>query len=180
MEVRLTDSEWAFVSKYLSKIPPKKSWHGRPRADDRRIFEAILWLLATGSRWEDLRIDQYPAKSTCHRRFQDWARDGSFRRLHKALVEKLRRQGVLDFEEGFVDGTDVKAKKGAQKSPTTVGAEGLGSWLSLKHMVFRLLLMSLLPTSMRQAYLSQPWKIPSEVKRSLKISLGIKPTVPSH
>ena len=27
---------------------------GRPRADDRLVFEGILWVLKTGARWQDL------------------------------------------------------------------------------------------------------------------------------
>jgi len=111
MELRLSDAEWDLIRPHLSRIPQKKSWHGRPRASDRRIFEALLWLLMTGARWVDLPKD-YPAKSSVHRRFQTWSRDGSFLKLHRGLVRTLNKQHKLDFSEGFIDTSFIKAKKG--------------------------------------------------------------------
>lgn len=113
MQIRVSDSEWTFIRRYLSAPPRKTSWQGRPRAPDRQVFEGILWVLSTGARWRDLP-DCYPAKSTCHRRLQVWARDGSFLELHKALVRRGKRLHKLHFDEAYVDTTFIKGKRGAQ------------------------------------------------------------------
>lgn len=111
MHFQVTDQEWDYVSRFLSPPPKKKSWQGRPRASDRHIFEAILCVLITGCRWADLD-PEYPAKSSCHKRFQTWAQDGSLLKLHKGLVRVLKKKRRLDLSEGFTDTAFIKAKKG--------------------------------------------------------------------
>ena len=56
--VYLTDEQW----KKIEPLIPKKSVGrkgGRPRTNDRLVFEGILWVLRTGARWKDLP-DRYP------------------------------------------------------------------------------------------------------------------------
>lgn len=56
--VYLTDEQ----RRKIEPLIPKKSVGpkgGRPRADDRLVFEGILWILKTGARWKDLP-DRYP------------------------------------------------------------------------------------------------------------------------
>ena len=112
MEVRVSDREWDFISQFLSPHPHHHT--GRPPADDRSLFEGILWILATGSQWAELP-DEYPAKSSCHRRFQAWSADGSWLRLRRALTRRLHKMRRLHLHEGFIDGSFIKAKKGAQR-----------------------------------------------------------------
>lgn len=177
MDVTVTDLEWVFIRKQLSKLPQKKSWHGRMRAEDRQIFEALLWLLATGSRWRDIPIERYPAKSSCYRRFQIWAQDGSLRRLHRALVNKLHHMKKLNLQEGFVDGTEIKAKKGALMSGTSAKAKDLGLWLSLKEMVCLLEWMSSPPIEMKPNSWSLPLSIRLRVYQNQKTSWGTSSSV---
>lgn len=114
MEIRVENQEWEFISSHLSKLPSKAAHsQGRPRASDRALFEGILWILVTGSRWRDLPKGTYPAKSSCHRRFAQWSRDGSWLRVQQAILRKLQRLKRIDLAEAFIDGTRIKAKKGA-------------------------------------------------------------------
>src|SRR5438105_5549733 len=69
---------------------------GRPWRDPRDVLNAVLWVLRTGAPWADLPR-RYPPPSTCHRRFQQWARDGTLERLLRGLAEDLRSRGKLDF-----------------------------------------------------------------------------------
>jgi transposase len=110
MEMRVTDTEWQFIRRYLSELPAPKHV-GRPRASDRELFERIVWVLNTGIQWSALP-DEYPAKSSCHKRFQVWSADGSWTRLRKALVLRLKKKRRLGLQEGFIDGSFIKAKKG--------------------------------------------------------------------
>jgi transposase len=102
-------------SLFLNLSPVPDHVRGRPRASDREVYEGILWILKTGCRWRDLP-DDYPAKSSCHRRFQDWSMDCSWMRLRRALLYRLRLLEELELKEGFIDGSFVKAKKGAKMS----------------------------------------------------------------
>jgi hypothetical protein len=61
--------------------------------------------------WRDLP-GRYPPYQTCHRRFQAWGCDGTFKRVLAGLTEYLRERGALCLSECFVDGTFVVAKKG--------------------------------------------------------------------
>jgi len=46
----LSDEQWAFIQPLL----PLKAWTGRPRADDRKTLNGILYVLTTGCRWTDM------------------------------------------------------------------------------------------------------------------------------
>ena len=47
---RLSDGQWQVIEPLL----PTPSHMGRPRADDRRTLDAILFVLRSGCRWADL------------------------------------------------------------------------------------------------------------------------------
>jgi transposase len=50
MEGELCDDQWSLIALLL---PPSKQW-GRPRADERRMLNGILWVLRFGATWRDL------------------------------------------------------------------------------------------------------------------------------
>jgi transposase len=54
MEFReLSDFEWGIIKPLL----PPRFRVGRPRADDRRIINGILYVLTTGCRWMDMPLE---------------------------------------------------------------------------------------------------------------------------
>ena len=63
MEGDLRDDQWELIAPLL----PSQKKRGRPRADDRRTLNGILWVLRSGARWKDLP-KEYGSRSTCHRR----------------------------------------------------------------------------------------------------------------
>jgi len=65
----LTEAQWEKIRPLLPK-QPKRPRGGRPRADDRKVLEGILWILRSGARWQDLP-EEFPHPSTCCRRRQD-------------------------------------------------------------------------------------------------------------
>lgn len=108
--ITLTDEKWDIVKRFLPKHRPSPLG-GRPRVDDKRCFEAVLWILRTGSPWAALPRE-YGASTTCWRRLHEWQKAGSFQRMWASLVRDLEREHRLDFEESFIDGSFVSAKKG--------------------------------------------------------------------
>ncbi|WP_234369486.1 transposase [Leptospira santarosai] len=106
-----------------------------PVTDARSILNGILWILRTGAQWKDLP-DRYPPYQTCHRRFQEWNRNGTMRNIICSLAKDLRKRGEIDIEESFIDGTFVPAKKGAQKSVKRSVGRVQRSWQSETAMVF--------------------------------------------
>ena len=109
----LTDEQWARIAPHLPEHPPSPKG-GRPREDDRECLEGILWLLRTGSPWQQIPLD-LPSGSTCWRRLQEWAGEGVLRELHAILIEELHELGKLDLDELLADATFIRAKKGATR-----------------------------------------------------------------
>lgn len=110
-EDELTAGQWELIE---PQLPPAKR-RGRPRADDRRTVDGILWMLRSGARWKDLP-ERYGSPSTCHRRLQQWHKEGVWERIWKAVLGELDGKGGLDWRRGFIDGTFAPAKKGGLQS----------------------------------------------------------------
>jgi transposase len=109
----LTDEQWAIIAPLIPEPVRRADGRGRPWKDSREVINGILWVLRSGARWEDLP-ERFPPYQTCHRRFQQWVRQGVLRSVLEALAEDLRARGELDLSECFIDGTFVVAKKGAR------------------------------------------------------------------
>src|SRR5687768_7628788 len=108
---------------------------GRPWRDPRDVLHGILWVLRTGAPWQDLPA-RYPPFQTCHRRFQQWVRDGTLERLLHALAEDLKARGGLDLSECFIDGTFVPAREGVLAWEPPSGGRGPRSWQWQTALVF--------------------------------------------
>src|SRR6187455_2416522 len=101
--MELTNEQWALVEAILPPDQVRTDGRGRPWSDRRIIFHGILWILRTGAPWKDLP-SRYGPYQTAHRRFQNWARDGTIEKVLLVLAEHLRAAGGLDLKECFVDG----------------------------------------------------------------------------
>ena len=64
------DDLWALLAPLLVIDKPRKK-SGRPRSDDRAIFNGLIWLARNGGQWKTLPR-RFGAKSTVHDRFQEW------------------------------------------------------------------------------------------------------------
>jgi transposase len=105
--IHFSDSEWAFISPLL----PAPARTGRPRANDRRTIEGILYILITGCRWQDLPRE-YGAPTTAWRGLKHWGELGVWERIWRAALIQLDRVGQLDWSMAFLDGSFVPAKTG--------------------------------------------------------------------
>jgi len=131
----LTDTQWEILQPLIPQPQPREDGRGRPREDDRKLLDGMLWILRTGAQWEDLPR-RYGTKSTCHRRYQSWVEAGLFEQILAALAEDLKSRGELDLSECFIDGTFVSAKKGGQVWDPRSGAKGARSWWWQTALVF--------------------------------------------
>ncbi len=131
----LTDEQWAVVEPLLPKPAKRADGKGRPRVDNRAILNGILWLMRTGAPWHDMP-NRYPPYQTCHRRFQEWVKTGTFETILRKLVQDVKERGNLDLTECFIDGTFVMAKKGAQGWEKPSGARVQSSWQWQMALVF--------------------------------------------
>jgi len=108
MRRELSDAQWHLIAPHLP--PPKRM--GRPRADDRKTLEGILWVLRSGARWQDVPRE-YGSPTTCWRRLKEWEESGVWETLWRAILSVLEAEQKLDWAQAFLDGSFVPAKKGA-------------------------------------------------------------------
>jgi transposase len=79
-----------------------------------------LWVLRTGAPWRDLPPG-FGAWKSAYERFRRWCTEGTWHRIHQALLGALDDSGRLDHELWFVDGSSVRASRsaaGARRSPS--------------------------------------------------------------
>ena len=131
----LTDQQWTIIEPLIPPPPRRDDGRGRPWKDTREVLNAILWILRSGARWQDLP-ERFPPYQTCHRRFQQWVRDGTLCNALESLAADLKQRGDLDLSECFIDGTFVVAKKGASEWERPSGAKVRSSWRWQTAMVF--------------------------------------------
>ena len=131
----LTDEQWTILQPLIPEPPRRPDGRGRPWRDAREVLHGVLWILRTGAPWQDLP-ERYPPYQTCHRRFQQWVRDGTLEKVLQTLAADLRDRGGLDLSECFIDGTFVIAKKGAQGWEKPSGAKVQSSWQWQMALVF--------------------------------------------
>ena len=131
----LTDAQWAIISPLLPLPSRRSDGKGRPRRNNREVLNGILWILRSGARWKGLP-DCFPPYQTCHRRFSQWAKDGTLRHVLEALAQDLQERGELDLSECFIDGTFSVAKKGDGALEKPSGARAASSWRWQTYMVF--------------------------------------------
>jgi transposase len=108
------DTLWATLEPILKSTKARKK-PGRPRRDDRAIFNGLIWLARTGVQWSQLPREFGP-KSTVHERFSEWVASGALERAWVALLHAYDGAIGLDWTWLAADGCIVRApfgKKGA-------------------------------------------------------------------
>jgi transposase len=100
MRFDLSDDEWAL----LEPLMPRSRKSGR--VDDRRVMNAIFYVLRTGMPWRDLP-ERYGPYTTVYNRFNRWSRRGIWQRVFAKLAARSRDSLYL------IDSTVVKAHRAA-------------------------------------------------------------------
>jgi transposase len=143
----LTEEQWELVEPIL-RPARREDNRGRPWHDTRAVLDGVLWILGSGAQWSEMP-SRYPPYQTCHRRFQQWIRDGKLVEVLRLLARQLHDRGKLNLDEAFVDATFASAKKGASPSAQPSAARAPRS------------LLSPLATVFLSPYLSKALRLPS-------------------
>jgi transposase len=100
MRFDLSDEEWTLLEPLMPQS--RKS----ARIDDRKIMNAIFYVLRTGMPWRDLP-ERYGPYTTAYNRFNRWSGRGVWKRIFDTLASKSRDSLYL------IDSTIVKAHRAA-------------------------------------------------------------------
>ena len=129
----LTDEQWELIEPLFPKPRRRPDKRGRPPAPNRACFEGILWILQTGAACPD----EFPSPSTCWRRLQQWQEQRVWLDAWRALLGGLDEEGLLRWDETFLDGSFAPAKKGAWRSVKPSAARARSGWYWQTVKVFR-------------------------------------------
>jgi transposase len=99
----LSDEQWAQIG---PQLPAERGRKARPARDNRRMVNAMLWVLRTGAPWRDMPT-HYPPWKTVYTRFSRWTEQGIFHRVLAELAKDADTEGFL------IDGTVVRAHQDA-------------------------------------------------------------------
>jgi len=120
---RVPDALWQKIAPALVVNKPRQKI-GRPRTDDRPIFDALIHLARTGMQWSVLPKD-FPPKSTVHDRLQEWVEYGCLEAAWSVLLAAYDQTLGIEWQWQSADGCIVKAplgKRTAQGDKQATGA----------------------------------------------------------
>jgi transposase len=113
-DTSLTDGEWAVIEPLLPVRDPRHG--GRPLKYDRRlILDTILYVLRTGCAWRHVPHDLAPWDAA-YRWFAAWTADGTWRRVHDVLRDRVRERDGRDRQPtaAVLDSQSVKSAEGGE------------------------------------------------------------------
>ena len=124
----LSDELWEVIQPILPAWEPSPKG-GHPRLDDRKALTGILFVLKTGIPREDLPHEMgCGCGMTCWRRLRDWQKDGTWDRIHRELLGRLRGADKIDWSRALIDSSFVRAAYGgAATGPSPVDRGKPGS-----------------------------------------------------
>ncbi len=104
----IPDELWERIEPILARrYPPAAT--GRPRADLRRVLDAIIFRMRSGCQWNQLP-ERFGPDSTAHGWFQRFARDGVLEEIWAQLVIECEALGAVEWEWQAADGVMGKAR----------------------------------------------------------------------
>ncbi len=104
----------------LPRHKAKPGQRGRPPVDDRACLTGIVVVLKTGLPGEDLPLEMGCGSGvTCGRRLRYWQRRGIWKKLLHALLGRLGREGLLDWDKACGDSRSIRAVFGGYSPART-------------------------------------------------------------
>ena len=96
--------------------------------DDRATLNGIPYVLRAGIPWKLLPTELgYGSGVTCWRRLREWQRRGVWKKLHRAMLDRLAAADQIDWSRAALDSRSLPAKGGGAavgRNPTDKGKPG--------------------------------------------------------
>jgi transposase len=106
-----------FVVPTLQELDPEPDT-GRPRIDQRKALDGIIYQMRSGCQWNHLPKD-FGDDASIHRTLQRWIKRGVLERTWAKLVEICDELGGVDWKWQSADGAMGKARFGGMMSAPT-------------------------------------------------------------
>jgi len=88
----ISDEVWVVMAPLL----PRVAGRGRPWLDHRLVVEGIVWRYRTGALWRDVP-ERFGPWNTVFKRFDRWAKVGTWARVLAAVQGRADQLGSLDW-----------------------------------------------------------------------------------
>lgn len=112
----IDDELWEIIKPLIPKKKRRFRYPGRKPLSDQAALTGILFVLKTGIGWEDLPQEMGCGSGmTCWRRLRNWQKAGVWDKIHRTLLNKLRKVDKIDFSRAVVDSASVRAVFGGRK-----------------------------------------------------------------
>jgi transposase len=109
----IPDGLWQIVEPLLPPQTERPQGGGTRYVDDRAVFTATVYVLTSGCAWRHLPAEFGVSTATVPRRFVAWTEAGLWRRLHRAVLDRLGEQAGIDWSAAVLDAASGRAKEGA-------------------------------------------------------------------
>jgi putative transposase len=107
------DEMWRRIEPILVEFWPRKPT-GRHVANWRRMLNAIIFRMRSGSQWDQLP-ERYGPKSTAHDWFQRWVEGGVLEKIWAVLLSECDELGGVHWQWQGADAMLGKARPGGGK-----------------------------------------------------------------
>jgi transposase len=116
----ISDADWDRIKDLLPGRPRQTGWLAK---GNRLFLDAVLWIAKTGAPWRDLppRLGHW---NSAWKRFDRWARKGTWRQVFEALQDPDLQWLILDSAVARAH----PCAAGAEKKPTAAGARARRRW----------------------------------------------------
>ena len=114
------DELWEIIEPLLPRHKARPGKRGRPPVDDRACLTGIIFVLQSGIPWWMLPQEMGCGSGvTCWRRLRYWQRRGIWKKLLHALLDRLGREGLINWSKAVVDSQSYRAVFGGYSPAKT-------------------------------------------------------------